>query len=101
MIVPQERLRGDVAPHHFVFYSVKHRRFLNPHVRIVKRKALQKMLSKHGLQIEEYAYINFLPPLVSRTYFRPYAFSLIATCGRTSSSPDFAVGLKRVITSDP
>ncbi len=82
IIVPQERIRGDVAPHHFIFYSAKHRRFVNPHVRIIRRKALQNMLKKYGLKIDEHVYINFLPPLVSRAYFWPYAFSPIAVCSR-------------------
>lgn len=82
IIVPQERVRGDVTPHHFIFYSAKHGRFVNPHVRIIRRKALQNMLGRHGLNIEEHVYINFLPPLASNAYFWPYAFSLITVCSR-------------------
>ena len=49
VLVPQERLRGDLTWHHLVNYSIKHRRFVNPHVRIVRRKNLQEMLSRQQL----------------------------------------------------
>ncbi len=82
IIVPQERVRGDVIPHQIFFYSAKQRRFLNPHVRIIRRGTLEKLLGEHGLVVEDYVYINFLPPLVSRGYYWLHAFSLITTCSR-------------------
>lgn len=84
IIVPQDRIRGDILPFHILYQSLKNKRFLNPHVRIIRRKVLEKLLSGHGLAIENYVYINLLPPLVSRAYNWLSAFCLITTCGRKS-----------------
>ena len=87
LLVPHERLRGDVTWHHLVYYSMKHRRVVNPHVRIVRGNNLQKMLSKQGQTIAKQLYINFFPPFTSRIPFWPSAFSLVATCARVSAAP--------------
>ncbi len=83
IIVPQEWVRGDHSPHLVVFESIINKRFVNPHVRVIRRKGLQKMVSKHDLTIEDYLYINFLPPFTSRHLLWPTAYSLIAICGRS------------------
>ena len=81
--VPQERVKGDTLPHLIIFESIKNKRFVNPHVRVIRRKELQKIVSKHGLTIEDYLYINALPPFSSRHLLWPTAYSLVATCGRS------------------
>ncbi len=82
IIVPQDRIRGDTLPFHILYQSLKNRRFMNPHVRIIRRRTLEKLLGEHGLVVEDYVYINLLPPLVSREYYWLHAFSLITTCSR-------------------
>ena len=72
---------------HIIYQSLKNRRFVNPHVRIIRPKALEKLLGEYGKEIEDYVYISLLPPLVSRAYFWPHVFSLIAVSGRMSNNP--------------
>ena len=81
--VPQERVKGDTLPHLIIFESIKNKRFVNPHVRVIRKKKLQKIVSKYGLTIEDYLYINALPPFSSRHLLWPTACSLIATYGRS------------------
>lgn len=81
--VPQERVKGDTLPHLIIFESIRNKRFVNPHIRVIRRKELQKIVSKQGLMIEDYLYINALPPFSSRHLLWPTAYSLIATCGRS------------------
>lgn len=87
VLVPQERLRGDLTCITWSTISIKHRRFVNPHVRIVRRKNLQEMPSRQGLVMAQHVYINFFPPFTSQILFWQYAFSLVASCGRLCETP--------------
>ncbi len=86
VIVPQERIRGDVSWPHIVMHSLIQKTFVNPHVRIVRLSGLREMVSRHGLAVEEHVYINYLPPVSSQRLVWPFSFSLIATCGRASNT---------------
>ncbi len=79
----RKRLMGDTLPHLIIFESIKNKRFMNPHVRVIRKKKLQKIASKYGLTIEDYLYINALPPFSSRHLLWPTVYSLITACGRS------------------
>lgn len=75
IVVPQERIRGDLnIPH--ILYNFVRGRFENPHIRKINFELCKKMLSENKLIISKYKYINLFFPFVSnkKTF---YSWSLI------------------------
>jgi 2-polyprenyl-3-methyl-5-hydroxy-6-metoxy-1,4-benzoquinol methylase len=63
--VPQERFRGDSTLLPWAM-SVLQRRFVNPHVVVLRHKALQTLLHAVGFEIERSTYTNLFWPRVSQ-----------------------------------
>ncbi|VVB81725.1 Ubiquinone biosynthesis O-methyltransferase [uncultured archaeon] len=80
--VPQERIKGDCNIPHIVLCSLENKRYTNPHLRVLKWKALNQVLEQESIEIEKHAYVNMLPPFFSKKYVWPTAMSLVAVCKR-------------------
>jgi len=80
--VPQERIKGDCNIPHIILCSLENKKYTDPHLRMLKWKALSQMLEKEKMQIEDHMYVNILPPFFTKKYLWPTAMSLVAVCRR-------------------
>ena len=65
LIIPQERIRGDLnIPH--ILYNLIRGRFENPHIHKIDFDLCKKMLSENIFKISKYKYINLFFPFVSK-----------------------------------
>lgn len=78
--VPQERIKGDCNIPHIILCSLENGKYTDPHLRMLKWKALSEMLKKENMQIEYHTYVNMIPPFFTKKYVWPTAMSLVAVC---------------------
>ena len=81
IILPQERIRGDCNFDHVIFHSLKNRRYVNPHLHIIRHERVKSAVAPHGMVIKDLTYINWFPPIVTSKFRYLTAFSMIALCG--------------------
>ena len=82
IVIPQDRIRGDSAIFHFLFNLIC-LKFENPHVIKLKYKDCKNILTKSGLTITDYIYINYFPPFKTNTK-KFYTWSLVITATKTN-----------------
>lgn len=83
--VPQERIRGDSTLLPWAS-NVLRGRFVNPHVVVLRHKALEKLLNSAGFEIDCSTYTNLIWPSVSQSWSLQ-SHSLIVQARRLPEAP--------------